>query len=105
MSDFGNLLRGFRKRARMSQSALAEAANIDKSYVSRLESGEREVTSRSLALTLASALGLSPSEVDLWLITAGYVSPRMQVMATRDGVSRLWEEISPPSPGLDGDSE
>lgn len=93
MADFGELLRGFRERAGLSQRALAQAANIDKSYVSKLESGKREVASRTLALRLATILELSASEVDLWLISAGYVSPRMQSMATR-GVSRLWEEIN-----------
>jgi len=93
MASFGELVRSFRERAGLSQSALAQGANIDKSYVCRLESGDREVASRSLALRLASILGLSTSEIDLWLISAGYVSPRMQAMAT-DGVSRLLQEIS-----------
>ncbi len=93
MTSFGELLKSFRERTELSQSALAQAAGIDKSYISRLENGEREVTSRSLALRLAEILDLSPSEVDLWLISAGYVSPRMQALAS-GGVSRLLEEIN-----------
>jgi transcriptional regulator with XRE-family HTH domain len=98
MARFGELLKSFRERARLSQRALAQAADIDRSYVCRLESGEREVTSRSLALRLADILGLSPSETDLWLISAGYVSPRMQELAA-GGVSRLLEEIDVLSEG------
>lgn len=105
MSAFGELLKAFRERSGLSQSALAEAANIDEGYISKLESGESQVASRSLALTLAKALGLAPDEVDRWLITAGYVSPRMQAMVERNGVSRLWEEFDPPSQGFGAESE
>ena len=104
MADFGDLLRRFRERAGFSQSALAQAANIDKSYISRLESGKREVVSCTLALRLAEILKMSASEVDLWLITAGYISPRMQSMATR-GVYRLWEEINTLNEGSDSNGE
>jgi transcriptional regulator with XRE-family HTH domain len=92
MASFGERLRAYRERAALSQSALAQAAGIDKSYVSRLENGQREVASRSLAIRLAAILHLSPSEVDLWLISAGYVSPRVQQLATRRA-SRLLEAI------------
>ena len=92
MTSFGKLLRDFRVRANFSQRALAQEANIDTSYISRLESGEREVASRSLALRLAEILGLSPQEIDLWLISAGYISPRMQKVAS-GGISRLMEAL------------
>lgn len=84
MTDFGKMLADFRQRSGLSQRALAEAAHIDRSYVSKLESGRREVTSRALALRLAAILGLSASEIDLWLISAGYISPRVQSMV-QDG--------------------
>jgi transcriptional regulator with XRE-family HTH domain len=89
---FGDLLRHFRIRAGMSQSSLAEQANVDKSYISRIENGERKYPSRSVVLQLAEILQLSQAEIDLWLISAGYVSPRMQRLAAT-GVSRLLEEI------------
>jgi transcriptional regulator with XRE-family HTH domain len=103
MASFGELLKSFRERAGLSQSALAQAAGIDRSYICRLENGEREVTSRSLALRLADILNLSPPEIDLWLISAGYISPRMQKLANR-GVSRLLEEINVLSENFDGGS-
>lgn len=89
MSDFGDLLKRFRERAEFSQRALAKSASIDTSYISRLEKGEREVTSRSLALKIAGILELSQREIDLWLISAGYVSPRIQ----KQGLNRLYEEM------------
>ena len=92
MTSFGNLLRDFRIRSELSQRALAQEAGIDTSYISRLESGDREVTSRSLALRLAAILDLAEEEVDLWLISAGYISPRMQEIAS-SGISRLIQEL------------
>jgi transcriptional regulator with XRE-family HTH domain len=104
MSEFGDLLRGFRERARMSQGALAKAVGIDKSYVSKLESGARRVTSRDLALALAQALGLTLEEIELWIGIVGYISPR-QEMASRVGVSRLLEEMSPWATDSEGNGE
>jgi transcriptional regulator with XRE-family HTH domain len=75
---FGQLLRQFRKRAGISQRQLAERADIDTSYISKLESGERVVSSRDLALELSAILNLTPEETDLWLLAAGYASPRLQ---------------------------
>lgn len=93
MANFGNLLRDFRIRANLSQRILAQKAEIDTSYISRLERGEREVASRSLALRIAEILGLSSQETDLWLISAGYISPRMQQLAS-NGLSRLIDSLS-----------
>lgn len=58
MSDFGKRLREIRSDARMSQSAVARAANTSQSVVSQIESGEREPSVRMLA-RLAGALGVS----------------------------------------------
>jgi HTH-type transcriptional regulator, competence development regulator len=92
MASFGKMLKDFRIRSRFSQRALAKAADVDTSYISRLESGEREVPSRSLALIFADILGLSQQEIDLWLISAGFISPRMQDLA-RSGISKLMEQL------------
>jgi transcriptional regulator with XRE-family HTH domain len=93
MASFGKLLRDFRIRAKLSQRVLAQKADIDTSYISRLEAGEREVASRLLALRIAETLELSPEETDLWLISAGYISPRMQELAN-GGLSRLLDSFS-----------
>lgn len=89
---FGGLLKRFRSRSGLSQRALAERAGVDKSYVSRIEKGERKYPNRALVLEIAGILELTAEEADLWLISAGYVSPRMQRLAAA-GVSRLLEEI------------
>lgn len=93
VASFGKLLRDFRIRAKLSQRVLAQQAEIDTSYISRLERGEREVASRSLALKIAETLNLSLEETDLWLISAGYISPRMQQLAN-NGLSRLLDSLS-----------
>ena len=93
MASFGDLLKDFRIRAKLSQRVLARKAQIDTSYVSRLERGEREVASRSLALKIAEILNLSLEEIDLWLISAGYISPRMQQLAN-NGISRLLDSFN-----------
>ena len=57
MTSFGNLQeKRLSIRSGLSQRALAQEADIDTSYISRLESGNREVTSRSLALKLAEIM-------------------------------------------------
>jgi transcriptional regulator with XRE-family HTH domain len=93
MASFGKLLRDFRIRAKLSQRVLAQQAEIDTSYISRLERGEREVASRSLALKIAQILNLSSEEIDYWFISAGYISPRMQQLAS-SGISRLIDSLS-----------
>lgn len=93
MASFGELLKEFRIRSELSQRVLARKAGIDTSYVSRLERGEREVASRSLALKIAEILNLSFEETDLWLISAGYISPRMQQLA-HHGISRLLDSFN-----------
>ena len=62
-ADFGGLLKAMREARRISQSKLAERADFDHSYVSRLESGARMPT-RDAVERLASALTLAQSEED-----------------------------------------
>jgi len=92
---FGEFLQVFRVRAGLSQRALAALAEIDTSYVSRLERGEREVTSRELALKLAEIFRLSADETDVWLLSAGYASPRLQRLE-EGRISKLMDEITGP---------
>jgi transcriptional regulator with XRE-family HTH domain len=70
--EFGRLLKGFREGRRVSQSKLAERADFDHSYVSRLESGARMPT-RDAVERLARALGLAQSEADALLAAAGFL--------------------------------
>jgi len=57
---FGLVLRDMRQRAGLSQEALADAANIDRTYVSLLERGLRQPTLETL-FSLSRALNVSPS--------------------------------------------
>lgn len=70
--EFGMQLKGLREARRVSQSKLAERAEFDHSYVSRLESGARMPT-RDAVERLASALLLSQSEEDALLASAGFL--------------------------------
>lgn len=55
-------LRLYRNQADLSQEALADAAEIDRTYVSGLERGVRNPTVAVLA-KLATALGVKPHEL------------------------------------------
>ncbi len=71
-ADFGGLLKTMREARRVSQSKLAERADFDHSYVSRLESGARMPT-RDAVERLAGALSLSQTEEDGLLAAAGFL--------------------------------
>jgi transcriptional regulator with XRE-family HTH domain len=70
--EFGVQLKSLREARRVSQSKLAERADFDHSYVSRLESGARMPT-REAVERLASALALSQIEEDGLLASAGFL--------------------------------
>jgi len=61
---FGELLRRYRTRARLSQQALSESAGVACSTVADFEQGIRGRPMRETAWRLASALALSGSELD-----------------------------------------
>lgn len=69
---FGATLRQLRRQRRLSPSNLAYDARIDRSHISRLESGSRQ-PSRAMVLCLATALEATTDERDRLLGAAGYV--------------------------------
>ncbi len=71
-AEFGVLLKRLRESRRVSQSKLAERADFDHSYVSRLESGARMPT-REAVDRLSEALGLLPNQQDTLLASAGFL--------------------------------
>lgn len=72
VDQFGILLKRMREQRRVSQSKLAERAEFDHSYVSRLESGTRMPT-RDAVDRLSEALGLSRPEQDSLRAAAGFL--------------------------------
>ncbi len=70
--EFGVQLKVLREARRVSQSKLAERADFDHSYVSRLESGARMPT-RDAVERLATALQASHAEEDGLLAAAGFL--------------------------------
>ena len=70
--EFGSLLKTLRERHGVSQSKLAERADFDHSYVSRLESGARMPT-REAVDRLGTAMGLDQGALDALLASAGFL--------------------------------
>lgn len=71
-ADFGGMLKAMRETRRISQSKLAERADFDHSYVSRLESGARMPT-REAVERLAAAMTMGQAEEDTLLAAAGFL--------------------------------
>lgn len=71
-NEFGALLKSSREARSVSQSKLAERAEFDHSYVSRLESGARMPT-RDAVDRLGLALDLTQGELDSLLAAAGFL--------------------------------
>lgn len=59
---FGFALREARQRAGLSQEALALKADVDRTFVSRAERGERQPALTTVFL-LAKAMGIEPFEL------------------------------------------
>jgi transcriptional regulator with XRE-family HTH domain len=57
---FGKILREHRERALLSQEELAGAAELDRSYISMLERGQRQPTLETL-FRIAHVLKVAPS--------------------------------------------
>jgi len=58
---FGAQLRALRVERGLSQEALANACDLDRTYVSSVERGERNISLRNI-VRLARALDISPRE-------------------------------------------
>lgn len=60
LAAFGVAIRERRKAANLSQEALADLAEIDRSHMGKIERGERNVTLLNI-VRIARALSISPS--------------------------------------------
>lgn len=72
MTAFSTLLKEYRTNAGVSQSELGRLTDIDASYVSRIESGERLPPRREIVLKIATALGIRFDERNTLLMVAEY---------------------------------
>ncbi len=73
MSEFARTLTRMREERRLTQMAVAQAAGVDKGYVSRLEKGTRHPR-RVIVEALIDGLGLDPFEAGELLTAAGYTA-------------------------------
>lgn len=62
LAQLGSTVRTRRKAVGLSQEALADAAQIDRSHMGKIERGERNVTLLNLA-RIAAALHAVPSDL------------------------------------------
>lgn len=79
--SFPTLLAIYRRRVDLSQTALADLIGIDHSYVSRLESGQRE-PDRDVLAVLAAVLDLGRVDRAALYLAAGYApdDPKMRAV-------------------------
>jgi transcriptional regulator with XRE-family HTH domain len=100
-TQFGDLLRDWRQRRRMSQLDLALAADVSSRHVSFVETG-RSAPTRAMVLRLATALDVPAREQNHLLVAAG-LSPAYaerslddpDMAAVRDGVDRVLAAYDP----------
>ncbi|HEX8982652.1 MAG TPA: tetratricopeptide repeat protein [Ktedonobacterales bacterium] len=76
-SDFASLLRGYRRRALLTQEKLAERAGISPAAISLLERGLTQAPQLGTVRLLSAALKLTPEE-EVAFTTAAQWAPRAQ---------------------------
>lgn len=59
---FGKVLKELRREAELSQDALAEKADLERTFISFLERGERQPTISTI-IALAAALSVAADEI------------------------------------------
>jgi transcriptional regulator with XRE-family HTH domain len=96
---FGALLKAERLAAGISQTALGQETGFDHSFISRLESGEREPTLETVD-GITKALGLSQPERDRLRMAAGYMPMRDESVYQHPQIGELDRAIQSASPQL-----
>jgi transcriptional regulator with XRE-family HTH domain len=71
MNEFGALMAAYRSRLGVSQYRLALQSNIHRTFICRLENGQRN-PSRKMTEKLVAALSLNTREANIFRTTAGY---------------------------------
>ncbi|MCX2929573.1 helix-turn-helix domain-containing protein [Mycobacterium sp. CVI_P3] len=100
-TTFGDLLRDWRRRRRLSQLDLAVEADVSPRHVSFVESG-RSKPSRTMVLRLADALAVPPREQNQLLLAAGLAPAYAEravddpgMAAVRAGIDRVLAAYDP----------
>lgn len=91
--SFGKQLRQYRISQGLSQSDLAKRIKVDKSYISRLERGERDVPARDLIIAITEVMGLSENDTDQLLLNSGYAPVNLNYSYERDPLLGLISNI------------
>ncbi len=71
-ANFGELLRVLRQQLDLSQGQLAQRVGLDRSYINRIEAGERGAPGADVILLIADALKLAAPETDALLSAGGH---------------------------------
>lgn len=100
MIEFGDTLRQWRKRRRLSQLDLAHEADISQRHVSFLESG-RARPSREMALRLAEHLELPIRDRNTFLVSAGFAPEFSELDFDDDGFAPMRHAIETMLTGLE----
>lgn len=98
-ADFGNLLRGFRKRARLTQNELAGLSTVSLRTIRNLEGGHATRPRPETVRMLADGLRLTATSRARLSIAVGYGSAAAELMAMQ---CRLPEPHAGPDGGLIG---
>ncbi|MCL4543012.1 MAG: helix-turn-helix domain-containing protein [Chloroflexi bacterium] len=102
MLAYGELLAQFRRRANLSQRALAKAVGVDPSYINRLEHGERQPPASNLTRALTAALKLDPTETDILVFSGGGLPAALEKLHWPDRtIVALADVLADPSVPLD----
>jgi len=86
----GQAIRAVRKQAGLSQKELADAAGIDQSYMSMIESGQRRNPGTRIMARLAQALQVS---IDDLAARAGYLPQHKLPDPLADQALRLFRQL------------
>lgn len=89
---FGEVLRQLRTERGVSQAGVAARAGMDRSYVNRIEAGERGVPAVPAVEALIGALQLSPAEGDRLLAAAGILPRALRALGPNDPTVLLLAE-------------
>lgn len=92
--EFGPRLKQFRLREQKTQEQLADAMDLDVTYVSKLEKPGGPIPRREKVEAAADFLQLSEDEREELLLLAAHMPPTVQDLATRPAARQLLRSLS-----------